>query len=83
MKKLFSVAGAYAAQSDWTDFALVKLCLAAIGMALGLSVPEKQKKPALFASFILFAATYVPLMARFVRVVRQYEKTSAKDGNSH
>lgn len=83
MKKLFSIANAYVDQSDWTDFALVKVCLAAIGMALGLSVPEKQKKPALFASGILFAAAYVPLMARFIRVIREYGKTSAKDGNSH
>lgn len=83
MKKLFSIANAYAAQSDWTDFALVKFCLAAMGMALGLSVPEKRKKPALLASIALFAVTYAPLMARFFRVVRQYGKTSAKDGNSH
>lgn len=31
MKKLFELGNRYAEKSDWTDFALVKLCLGAMG----------------------------------------------------
>lgn len=83
MKKLFDAADAYVAQSDWTDFAMVKLCLGALGVALGVSLPEKHKKTALAASGVVFAATYVPLMARFFRAAQNAAKSSDDVRNSH
>ena len=40
MKKLFSAADAYIAKMNWKDLALVKLCLCAAGVMLGLAAPQ-------------------------------------------
>lgn len=71
MKKLLEIGNRYAKDSDWTDFALTKLCLCAIGVMIGVNLPAKSKKPAMAAAGGLFAATYVPLMARVIRVVKE------------
>lgn len=67
-KKLFFAADAYVAQCNWRDLALVKFCLAAIGLMAGLFVPQKAKKPVFLGALIVFVATYLPLMAKFVRI---------------
>lgn len=64
MKKLLDFGNRYAKESSWKDFALVKLCLFAMGLAAGTQVPDQHKKKALGAAAAVFAATYVPLMAR-------------------
>ena len=43
MKCLFSCANQYVKESDWKDFALVKLCLCAIGVMIGLAIPLMTK----------------------------------------
>ena len=40
MKKLLSAADAYIAKMNWKDLALVKLCLCAAGVMLGLAAPK-------------------------------------------
>lgn len=44
MKCLFSCANQYVKESDWKDFALVKLCLCAIGVMIGLAVPKRKRR---------------------------------------
>ncbi|MGN0410206.1 MAG: hypothetical protein ACI4E3_07375, partial [Candidatus Fimousia sp.] len=44
MKKLLELGNDYAANSDWTDFALVKFCLCAMGILIGIGIPVKKKK---------------------------------------
>ena len=48
MKKLFTVADEYVRQSDWKDLALIKFCLAAIGVLIGMHIPREKRKPALW-----------------------------------
>lgn len=69
MKKLFAYADEYIQQSSWKDLAMLKFCLAAIGVIIGLSVPKKHRKPALYTAAAVFAVTYVPLMDKFFRIV--------------
>ena len=66
MKKLIFAANAYIQQSDWRMLALVKCCLCAVGVVLGLLVPSKAKKAVLGVSLAVFAVTYIPLMAAFL-----------------
>ena len=73
MKCLFSCANQYVKESDWKDFALVKLCLCAIGVMIGLAVPKKKKKMPLLIAAIVFIATYIPLMTKFLRIVFRKE----------
>ena len=44
MKKLLELGNDYAANSDWTDFALAKFCLCAMGILIGIGSPVKKKK---------------------------------------
>ena len=69
MKKLFGYADRYIKRSGWKDLALIKFCLAAMGVMIGASLPEKHRKPAVWIAGGIFAATYLPLMAKFFRVV--------------
>lgn len=72
MKQLFTYADRYIKQSTWKDFALLKFCLFAMGVLVGIQIPEKNKKHAGIISAIVFAATYIPLMAKFVSVIRNH-----------
>ena len=77
MKCLFSCANQYVKESDWKDFALVKLCLCAIGVMIGLVIPKKKKKMPLLIAAIVFIATYIPLMTKFLRIVFRKEDDAA------
>lgn len=69
MKKLFDWGNAYIRECDWKDLALVKFCLCAMGVLIGLCVPEKKRKIPLILAGIVFLATSIPLMVKFGRVV--------------
>lgn len=68
MKKLFEYADQYIQQSDWKDLAMIKFCLAAMGVLIGVSLPKKHRKTALWIAGGVFTATYLPLMAKFFRI---------------
>jgi hypothetical protein len=52
--------------------ALLKFCLCAVGLMLGLCVPEEKKRSGLLAAAVVFALTYPLLMVRFLQsVLRQ------------
>ena len=68
MRKLLELGNRYAKESSWKDFALVKFCLFAMGLAAGTKVPEKYKKAAIGCAACVFAVTYVPLMTKLFRI---------------
>lgn len=70
MKWFLELGNRYARQSDWKDFALVKLCLCAIGVMIGLSLPSRAKKVGMITAGLVFVATYAPLMAKVIRIAR-------------
>ena len=65
MKKLIACADAYLASRDWKMVAVLKFCLLALGLLLGLCVPSRHKKKAAIAGGAVFALTYIPLMTDF------------------
>ena len=69
MKWLFKSADNYLKESDWKDLALIKICLFAMGVFVGLQVPKKFKTPAAFAAFSASLATYVPIMTKYFKIV--------------
>lgn len=72
--KLLDYADGYCKTTTWKDLSLLKFCLCAIGVMLGLSVPRQKKKPALLAAAAVFGLTYPLLMTGFLRsVCRQRE----------
>lgn len=56
-------------QSTWKDLALIKLCLGALGVLLGLAVTPRRKKPAALAAGLVFVPTYLLLLARYLPIL--------------
>ena len=50
MRKLLDIGNRYAKESTWKDFAIVKFCLFAMGLAAGTQVPAKYRKAAVGAA---------------------------------
>lgn len=76
MKRLFGYADAFMKESGWKDWALVKFCLLAVGVMLGLAAPKKAKKKVLFVAMAVFIATYIPLILKFIRILLKDKRTS-------
>lgn len=70
---LMQWADQYAAQSAWKDFALVKLCLGALGVLIGLSVPARRRKGAGILAALVFLPTYVLLIKDFIPFLTDQE----------
>lgn len=68
MKKLFDCADRYLQACTWKDLALLKFCLAAMGVLIGLQIPKKHRITASLVAGLVFLATYIPLMSKFFRV---------------
>ena len=69
MKRLFRSAEIYLANSTWKDLALVKFCLFSLGLLAGLGVSAKKKHPAAILAVLVFLATYVPLMGKYLPIL--------------
>lgn len=73
MKNLFKLGidlgNRYAAESNWKDFALLKLCLFALGIVIGTQVAPNYKKIVISTSIGIFIATYVPLMSKVFKII--------------
>lgn len=69
MKKLLEFGDAYASESSWKDFALVKVCLFSLGLAAGASVSGRFAKFAKRAALSVFAATYAALMSKVMMLL--------------
>lgn len=65
VQTFFRRADRCAAQSTWKDFALVKLCLAALGVLIGLSVPAGKRRGAGVLAVLAFIPTYALLVWKF------------------
>lgn len=66
MKKLTEAADRYLRDCTWKDISVLKFCLMALGVLMGLSIPARKKKPAAWAATLVFVGTYIPLMARLL-----------------
>ena len=68
MGRLLELGNAFTEKSDWKDLALIKFCLCAIGVLIGLSIPKKTRKFATVIAVFVFLATYIPLMIKVVKI---------------
>lgn len=69
MSRLFKYADRYIKESNWKDIALLKFCLCAIGVLIGISIAPKYKKTVMTAAVCVFGITYVPLMSKFIKII--------------
>jgi hypothetical protein len=73
VKKLFVIANRYIENSDWKIIAVLKFCLISLGMLLGMLIREDHKKKVRPAAAGIFFLTYVPLMAKFYRTMKEVQ----------
>ena len=73
MKKLFEIGNQYVKESDWKDFALLKFCLCALGVIIGVQIAPQSKKIVTGVAIAVFIATYIPLMAKLFKIVAKDE----------
>ena len=66
MNKLTDAANRYLKDCSWKDIAVLKFCLIALGVLLGIAVPARKQKASAWAASLVFVAAYVPLMAKFL-----------------
>ena len=77
MKALFTSADEYLCQSSWKDLAVLKLCLLSLGLLIGMEIPKRGRKETRIAAALLFAATYIPLMVRYLRILLRTAREEA------
>lgn len=68
MKEICKCADAFVQKCSIKDFALLKICLCAVGIMVGLSIPEKKRKWPLMAAGFVFIFSYILIMAKFVKI---------------
>ena len=56
--------------------ALLKFCLFSIGILAGMRIGEKDKKRAGTIALGVFLVTYIPLMAKFIRIAADEEEAA-------
>ena len=71
MKSVMEAADRYVRACTWKDMAVLKFCVGALGVLLGLAVPARKKLPAAWAASLVFTAACVPLMGKFLPYLRR------------
>lgn len=74
MRPLFDAADRYLKACTWKDMALLKFCLFGMGLLVGALLPKKQSRAAAGIGAALFTATYIPLMAKFLPFLLNWEE---------
>ncbi len=77
MKRLLEIGNLYAKESDWKDFALVKICLCSMGILIGGQISAKYRKRVAEVAAVLFLVTYIPLMVKLLGIVMRRKKETA------
>jgi uncharacterized protein involved in response to NO len=72
IKQALEASDEYAKQSTWMDFALIKICLCALGVMIGLSIPKDKRKPVLAGAAVAYAATYLSIMVKFIPMLKDH-----------
>lgn len=52
--------------SDWKDIAILKICVCAMGVLVGLAMPWRKKWATAWIASLVFVLAYVPLMGKFL-----------------
>lgn len=76
MKRLLDAADRYLKDCTWKDISILKFCLLALGMLLGIAVPARKKTVSAWAASLVFVGTYVPLMGKFLPYLLEDRKTA-------
>jgi phosphotransferase system glucose/maltose/N-acetylglucosamine-specific IIC component len=63
---------------NWMDAGLLKLCLCAFGVLIGVTVPRKKKASTGLLASGVFVATCLPLMNKFLDISEELAEENQK-----
>ena len=66
MKQILEKTEGYIKEMNFIDVALLKVCLASLGVLIGIAVPQKHKKTVAAGASVVYAITYAPLMTKYI-----------------
>ena len=66
MNKWTEAGDQYLKASDWKDIAVLKICVCAVGILVGLAMPWRKKWAVAWIASLTFVLAYVPLMGKFL-----------------
>lgn len=69
--KLFELANQYCKESTWKTMAMLKFCLIAMGIAIGMFIPDSARGVVFVICATVFVITYIPLMKKFFDLLRK------------
>lgn len=69
MKQWLEAADEYLKRWGICDVALLKICVCAAGVLLGLEIPKRHKNKAVIAASVIFSVTYVLVMLPFLKLL--------------
>lgn len=64
-KDFIQIANEFIKEMHVTDMAVLKFCLMSLGIIVGICLPKKWKRPALFTALFVFIVTYLPLVMKW------------------
>ena len=67
--KMFDAANRYCRQSTWKTLAALKVCLLALGVMVGLLLPDACRIPVVSVCAVVFVVICVPLVAKYIRIL--------------
>lgn len=65
IKEFLSLADDFIKEMKWTDMALLKIGLIALGMVMAICLPKRWKRPVFFTALFTFLVTCLPLMMKW------------------
>ncbi|MFV0314417.1 MAG: hypothetical protein ACK5I7_04850 [Anaerotignum sp.] len=68
MNKVKEFLNSYVIEFDWKDMAIFKICLAAFGVMIGISLPKEKKNCILAISSAIYAVTFAIIVSRLVGI---------------
>lgn len=74
MKKLISAGNRYLKEMDLSDIALLKICLTALGVLIGLGGSKRHRKSMSLLAGFAFVGAWIPLMMKFFGFILKMEE---------
>ena len=69
---LLDSADEYVANSSWKDMGLLKICVMALGIAIGSCFSATWRKYVRPLTLLLFLLTLIPLLIKFIPILVKY-----------
>ncbi len=77
MKRIIHYANKYIVENDCKVLGMLQFCIASVALMLGLTIPEKKKKPAFLVACGVFLVAATGVMAHMLVKLAGYRKADA------